>query len=682
MKLELLQIIEDIVSHPGIELTTLKRKLAVDDSKLNNLLKQTNELLKDQGYFPIERQKKQLWLHLNLENVHQLKKAIQNESLHNPDKSMRKYLMILSIFTTTQTALNSFAQQYNVSKNTIMTDMNELKQELNGQKIAISYTRKAGYYFSGTDLEIKKCLISTLHKCFNHNWNERMLDFYFPFLKQWVPFYQSEILKAEEVLNTQFSNRQLQLLSTLLPFIHQRSRNYGEDQQTLTTIGELAATEDYRRIESALFQTLICEGLSPDNQSFIVLQFLSANVIRSKRGENKKLREAINQVISFFEIHSVFVFNERERLLEMLFQHLSPAVYRLKYGIPYEDQDIEKVVDPYSSIFPRVKEALKVIEDIYEIKFTEVEIVYVGLIFQSFLTTDETLLQKERLQAIVVCENGVSVSNLLFQTLSKIFPMLDFVANVSRRDYYNNPIVYSDIKIIFSTVYLKTTKKLFLVSNLLNDEAKLRLIEKVNQDLFDQKTRFDIEKILLLVKKNSQGVDEEQLRKDLLEYVTVSYKNERSAESRPKSNFNQLLAPEFIKFTKRKFSFSEAIQAVAEPLLKADKIEQHFVDTILARYDEQFPYFVIAPGIAIPHAGFSDGVKQIGMSYLQLEHPVRFSKEHQIYGLLMIAPINNTHHQEASQNFYELVSNKTKREKLLSLKAAKSIKAFFELNVD
>ncbi|MHC5375649.1 BglG family transcription antiterminator [Enterococcus sp. LJL120] len=679
MKLLLLALIQEIVDHPGIELSVIKRKYQLDDSKANHLIKQINQLLTEQGYFPVERKKKRLWLNLNHDSVNNLKKMIQGESLDHPQKNIRKNLIVLEIFIHKQTSLGFFANTYGVSKNTVMTDVNELKHTLALKEIQLLYSRKDGYYLSGAELEIKKILISNLHQLFNHNWNETMLGNYFNFLNKTVDCYQTKIFKAEKLLNTQFSNRQLKLLSILIPFIQHRSENYFVPE--IIDIDSLATTKDYKRIESVLKETKISEGLAIQDQSFIILQFLSANVIRSKQGENKKLRDTIDQVVSFFEVHSVYAFNEREKLIEMLFQHLSPAIYRLKYGIPYEDQNIEKVVGQYSSIFPRVKEALKFIEDVYVIKFTEVEIIYVSLIFQSFLTKNEISSHKKRPQAIVVCENGVSVSNLLFQTISKIFPMIDFAANVSARDYYNNPLVYSDIKIIFSTMYLKTTKKLFVVSNLLDEEAKLRLIEKVNIELFDQRPRLNIEKIITLVKRNSAGLDEEQLRKELIKYLDTSEYEEYLFELGTKSNFNQLLSKEFIKYSKRQFSFNEAIQAVAEPLLKFGSIEQRFVDTILSRYDEKFPYFVIAPGIAIPHAGFSDGVKKIGLSYLQLENPIHFSKEHQVYGLLMIAPINNTHHQNAIQNFYKMVSNQQRRSQLLALKDAKAIKNFFKANV-
>ena len=67
-----------------------------------------------------------------------------------------------------------------------------------------------------------------------------------------------------------------------------------------------------------------------------------------------------------------------------------------------------------------------------------------------------------------------------------------------------------------------------------------------------------------------------------------------------------------------------AIRAACHPLVEAGALEQRYEDRCLAVVEEQGPYFVIAPGIALPHARPEDGVLQLGLGVATLARPVPF----------------------------------------------------------
>lgn len=59
-------------------------------------------------------------------------------------------------------------------------------------------------------------------------------------------------------------------------------------------------------------------------------------------------------------------------------------------------------------------------------------------------------------------------------------------------------------------------------------------------------------------------------------------------------------------------------------MVDAGLIEQRYVEAIIENHKTTGPYFVIAPGIAMPHAKPERGVLQTGYALVTLEEPVAF----------------------------------------------------------
>lgn len=71
-------------------------------------------------------------------------------------------------------------------------------------------------------------------------------------------------------------------------------------------------------------------------------------------------------------------------------------------------------------------------------------------------------------------------------------------------------------------------------------------------------------------------------------------------------------------------SAQEAIKEAGRLLFLEDLVEESYIEAMVNAYQENGPYFVLAPRIAIPHARPEDGVKEASVSFVQLEKPVVF----------------------------------------------------------
>lgn len=94
--------------------------------------------------------------------------------------------------------------------------------------------------------------------------------------------------------------------------------------------------------------------------------------------------------------------------------------------------------------------------------------------------------------------------------------------------------------------------------------------------------------------------------------------------------------------------WKEAIQLCATPLLKNNAISQNYVDAIFQLHESIGPYYVLAPGIAMPHARPEQGVNQLGLSMLLVKQGVKFNSEDNdpVYLVTLLAANDSTSHIE------------------------------------
>ena len=67
-----------------------------------------------------------------------------------------------------------------------------------------------------------------------------------------------------------------------------------------------------------------------------------------------------------------------------------------------------------------------------------------------------------------------------------------------------------------------------------------------------------------------------------------------------------------------------AIRAACRPLVERGAFERRYEDRCVGIVEEQGPYIVLAPGIALAHARPEDGVSRLGLGAAVLEVPVTF----------------------------------------------------------
>ncbi len=123
--------------------------------------------------------------------------------------------------------------------------------------------------------------------------------------------------------------------------------------------------------------------------------------------------------------------------------------------------------------------------------------------------------------------------------------------------------------------------------------------------------------------------------------------------------------------------WQQALEYCARPLLETGIITPGYLEAIQKQHRLLGPYFVLAPGLAMPHARPEEGVLATGLALLKLEHGVVFgSDEYDPVDLIILLAAADSHsHIDALAALAELFSSTADLARLHSATSREEIKS-------
>ncbi|WP_100158463.1 PTS sugar transporter subunit IIA [Proteus columbae] len=138
-----------------------------------------------------------------------------------------------------------------------------------------------------------------------------------------------------------------------------------------------------------------------------------------------------------------------------------------------------------------------------------------------------------------------------------------------------------------------------------------------------------------------------------------------------------LLTPDVVQVVPNVSDWREAVKVACQPLIDKGCIEPRYIDAIYKSHEKIGPYYVLGPGIAMPHARPEDGVNQLSLALTIVEQGVEFGADENdpVKLLIVLAATDNDSHINAIMKLAELFDNDKDIQSLFNAKSKADVLA-------
>ncbi|BAB03912.1 BH0193 [Halalkalibacterium halodurans C-125] len=652
------KIFKKILNNPDINSKQLKKAFHLTRRQLSYSLTKINEWLREHQLPEIERTRQGFFL-VDQKVYSSVTGDVNNPPAPQPylSKAEREDLLLLMLVSSDDLSLHHFTSELAVSQNTILSDLKTVKTFLAECDLTIRYSRKFGYYLHGNEFNIRRLIFHLTCKWLTMGDGASRIQRVAGITKEEVGELKRRIHTLEQKLNLTFTDENIQSMPYTLLLILKRIKLGRLINRFSIHYEELSDTKQYHATEELLSGF---EEIPREERLFITLYLLTTNVYWSKtstEGQVPNLLPALVDMLRLFEKRACIALQEKEQLLTKLLLHVNPAYYRIKYQLTEMSKTSTKISEEYKELHHLVKQSMKPLETLIGVEIPENESSYLTLLIGGWLTRQGDSIQKKT-KAIVVCSKGVSISRFLLSELKELFPDFIFLDSLSLREFAIYPLNYD---LVFSTIPLDTTKKLFLTSSILEREEKKRLKEQVMFYLRGYSPPdIKVDDILEIVNNYAVITNEQELANDLYRYIYRDQKAPtKSGPINTLATLPDLITVRHITMRDAVASWEEALHIASQPLIDEQKISPTYVEAMVD--NERDPYIIISPHWAIPHAAPDKGVYDVGMSLLHLQKGVSFTADEKVHLMVVIAAVDKQKHLKALMQLMKLAGSKEAR---------------------
>lgn len=579
------------------------------------------------------------------------------------DREQVIYLMIL--LSQEPLSVFHFQSATGVSRNTVLNDLQRLKELASEMGLTIQYSKQSGYIITGDSRSKRFVIEQLLYEVLNSPNSQMITQCIWSGFEERIAAVHEQLEHIEKQLGITFTDERLDELAYLF-FSTDQLIGKGEELAQDPSWLPFAETKEYALIEAMINTATFQSNWSQTEKLYATLHLVSMNRTkdRSPLRDDEVFRELLQQVTEEFERLTFVHLQDKEQLCEQLYVHFKPAFYRIKYGFPHVNPMMERVNKIYPELHHLTRKSLKILEKELGIELPEDEAAYFTIYFGGWLQRQGTRLD-DRKKAIVVCPHGIGVSNILNYTLRELFPTILFLDVLSVRDTAEYPLDYD---LVFSSVYLNTEATLFVVPPILEERDKQKLNKQVMQELYGYAVPdSDVDGLMKLISQYATIHDPKQLEKELQAalYTQSAGTSTHAVKEAEKPVLGELLTTQTLQLKQQVATWQEAIQLAASPLVELGTVKEQYVTAMIESIEKNGPYVVITPLVAIPHARPEEGVLSLSMSLLKLDQPVDFAPDKPVQLIIVLAAADSDSHLRALIQLTTLLNEPANIEKML-----------------
>lgn len=663
------QILQIVASTVKISSKEIMEKYDLTRNQLDYALKKINDYLGENDYRKIIRSRngsfvvdtKVVDAFSGIMNSESQLKADENSFL---DEDHRLLVILLMVFSADYLSLYHFSESLEVSKNTIVSDIKKLKKQLKKHKLTIDYSRKGGYYFRGDEEAIRGLILVVTDQVMDSIYNRLIFEKYLEIQPAEIDAQRKMLRLAEEELQVQYTDNRIQTAPYFLVLLNRRVKNEHFIEQRFGLLAkEIMDTNEY----GAIVKVLAGQEMLPKSYTehlYLCLYILSLKItdLSNIFSLNKDaLRTHIETFIAVLEKNTIIQLNDKAQLIENLTLHLTPAYYRIRYGLTSDYTLTDIVKNQLDPLFFIVKSSIAPLEEFFEERIPNDEIYLITMFIGAYMHKEKPInLDNTIVKAAVVCPNGIISSKLLEKTLDNWFPMIHFVSSFSIREFYEKEDML-DVQLIFSTNPLTTELPVIVVGNDLSAMNKTLIVNEVIQLIYKiDSYKLQPDHILSIVKKHLPMTAEAEgkIRKELMiSYNSIfQIQDQEILTNETKLNLSDLITKESIIILENELNWLEVLQAATQNLIDREIVEPSYLKHLKEQFPEVTPSILLGNQIVIPHTVPENGALELGMCLAKVKQG--FISQNQTYRyVVVISAIDKKMHIQPMMQLLKIASD-------------------------
>ncbi|MFD1415753.1 BglG family transcription antiterminator [Oceanobacillus jeddahense] len=477
------------------------------------------------------------------------------------------------------------------SKNTLTNDIKVVNNEIKDDGISIEYTRKNGFHLAGDEVRIRAEIINIVDRLFLYPNGRNLLEDKVINTKEEHFLLTERIRKLERKINITFSDEYLSKLPYIILIMIKRASVMKDEWTLPIKYQELNQTSEFKQIQELFWEY---PDLSVQDLAYLSLIFLGANRIDldSNLASEKEVEEFVLFIIERLEDKLAFNFGDNQ-FKKKLIQHLSPALIRKRLGLTLENPIQRDFINRYYPVYEVIKE---IVDEYKRITLSEAEVVYLSMIVlgHMYQVSNDAYQNNKDVTAIVVCQSGNSISELMNVQLKDMFPNINFLGTYSERQFYYEAI---DVDIVFTTAPLETDKKTFVMVNLFDEKKRKEFIKRVENHIVANPSI----KTKQLMNFLRDVIPEEKFE-DIKEKAHRFFQDDKESTDITDS----ILKINQINFVHTNNIF-EMAQIGLNKMLERESITSAYSEEALNIFKEKYESMLIGPEVYLPHAHYNDG---------------------------------------------------------------------------
>lgn len=628
-------LLEYLIFEGKVNLSDIMLKFSLSKSEAIHLINDINDIFENdviisnrQGIYMTEKTKLMCY-----------KRFFRNKVklFHYHEIDERIPLIIIKLLIAQENiSLQHLADFCLVSRNTILNDMKTIKEILEEKGLDMTYTRKGGYLIEGAEFKIRNMLVTMVKELLNAPGGKILLD-----EKQVIDLEKMYMLRrrlenVENRIGIKLTDQQLEDLPIILKIIIDRARKYnGKWTFEIEKYG-LKNTLEFSEIKSMFWDY---ECLNDTDLLYLSLQIMSSNMIESgfHVSESSDLSIATDLFIENIESYLAIQILHKSDLKEKLILHMGPAIYRNLLGFQINNPLTNEFIDEYKDIYNVVEKSVEPYEQLINGKLSKEEIVYLSMIVLSGI--HRTKKTEKFYKAVVLCQNGTSVSKLLITSLKQMFPQIDFIGAYAVRQY---PHIEEEVDFIFTTVPLETNTTTYVVPSILDKKARSRLKKQVYQEIQGNKV-LNTEKLLASIR---EFIPEDHIPevKDRVENFFDCQQSKDEINKIEEKNTIFKFTQDHVQVIEDKVPWDDLVEVSMEALLKRGSITNDYVDVTKKLFSDNYKNMVIANNVYLPHASPEYGVVRMDFQIVVFKNPACIQNNRSLKVIVALAPDKENRH--------------------------------------